>query len=85
MSELFEPVDEVPGVLSPHMAYAKRVIPAFVDSGIKHAHLTNIPPFDVTESTLIATLRQFAIPRGVQVMRRGNELYLVNEKLAGCR
>ena len=85
MSDLFEPVDEVPGVLSPHMAYAKRVIPAFVDSGIKHAHLTNIPPFDVTESTLIATLRQFATPRGVKVMRRGHELYLVNEKLVGCR
>ena len=81
--DMFEQVDEVPGVFKPHYEYASKVIREFSKAGIKYARLTNIPKFNVGFMTLLDTLRQVATAKHVRVMRRGTDIYLFNEQLGG--
>lgn len=81
MGEFFEEVAEIPRLTSTHYEWAQKVIPAFVESGIKYARLTNIPKFECTFTTMLDTLKQVAIARRVRVIKRGDNLFLFNLNL----
>ena len=82
--DMFEQVETIPRLTSPHLEYAQKLIPAFVKSGIKYARLTNLPQFECTFATTLDTLRQVATPYHVRVLKRDADIYLFNEKMGGA-
>lgn len=83
--QLFESVDSIPRTKAEHYTYAVKVASTFAGAGIPYARLTNVPNFECTFQTWLDTLRTVCTPRHVRVIKRGDDLYLLNEKLAGCR